>query len=133
MSKKCEMKQLESPFEYLRRKDGSAFEAETVVNWYKARAYVLDKLKDVAFGVGSGKHLQVVLDGDSPRMLSVARQVALSAHFVNFDEDAEDEGKHRTVITIVSKRADIVEELEKEEFLSNLPKCCKLNPIGLQM
>ena len=126
MRNKREMKQLESPFEYLRRKDGGAFEAETVVNWYKARAYVLDKLKDVAFGVGSGQHLHVVLDGDSPRMLSVARQVALSAHFVNFDEDAELEAKHRTVITIVSKRDDIVEELEKEEFLSNLPKCCML-------
>lgn len=132
MSNRHEMKQMESPFEYLRRKDGSAFETETVMNWYKARAYVLDKLKDVAFGVGSGQHLQVVLDGDSPRMLSVARQVALSAHFVNYDEDAELEAKHRTVITLVSERANIVEELEKEEFLSNLPKCCMLTIFDLK-
>ena len=43
-------KQLEKPFEYLRRKDGTSFPKETVNRWYEARAYVLDKLKDVAIG-----------------------------------------------------------------------------------
>lgn len=119
-------KQLESPFEYLRRKDGSAFEADVILNWYKARAYVMDKLKEVAFGPDSRDHLHVVLCGDSLRMLSVARQVALSSHFANFDDEADDALKNRTVITVVSRKPDIVAELEKEEYLCNLPKYCKL-------
>ena len=126
MNNKHKQRQLESPFEYLRRKDGSVFETETINNWYKARAFVLDKLKEVAFGVGSKQHLHVVLTGDSPRMLAVVRQIALSAHYVNFDEDAPDENKNRTVITLVSQRADIIEELQKEEYLCNLPKICKI-------
>lgn len=126
MNNKHKQRQLESPFEYLRRKDGSVFETETINNWYKARAFVLDKLKEVAFGVGSKQHLHVVLTGDSPRMLAVVRQIALSAHYVNFDEEAQDGMKNRTVITLVSRRATIIEELQQEEYLCNLPKICKI-------
>lgn len=117
----------EKPFEYMRRmENGSPFETETVKNWYIARAYVLEKLKDVAFKPDSNAHLHVVVNGDSPLMLSVARQVALSAHYLNFQEDNEDETcRNRTVITIVSRNPNIKEELMKEEFLCNLPKYCK--------
>ena len=39
---------LEKPFEYLRRQEnGKPFEADVVKNWYIARAYVLELLKDV--------------------------------------------------------------------------------------
>ena len=77
----------EQPFEYLKRKaTGEKFEKEVYDNWYIARAFVLDKLEDVVFEVDSGEHLRVVVQGDSPLMLSVVRQVALSAHYVNYDE-----------------------------------------------
>ena len=115
----------EKPFEYLRRmENGEKFGEETVKNWYIARAFVLDKLRDIAFNPGSNAHLHVVVADDSPLMLSVARQVALSAHYLNFEED-NSTCHNRTVITIVSKNPDIRKELEKEEYLCNLPKYCK--------
>lgn len=117
---------IEKPFEYLRRKNGDAFSDETINNWYVARAYVLEKLKNVAIGMGSDAHLHAIVTGDSPMMLSVVRQVALSAHHANFDE------RHpiRTVITIVSKSPQLVDELQKEEYLCNLPLYCTLSVNG---
>ena len=120
-------KQLEKPFEYLRRKDGSAFPSETINRWYEARAYVLDKLKDVAIEPKSEEHLHVVVTSDSPLMLSVVRQVALSAHYANFDEPT---GRYRTVTTLVSKNKEIVEVLKKEEYLGNLMDYCKYSLFG---
>lgn len=120
--------QWEKPFQLLRRMDGSEYSDEIILNWYKARAYVLDKLRDVAIGPNSGEHLHVVVIGDSPLMLSVARQVALSAHYANFEEhDAKGTLTccNRTVITIVSQNENIVEELKKEEYLCNLLDLCK--------
>lgn len=117
----------EKPFEYLRRKEnGERFGTEIVKGWYIARAYVLRQLTEnhPCFAPNSNAHLQVVLDGDSAEMLFVARQVALSAHYVNFD-DEDEQRRHRTVISIVSHRPDIKAELEKEEYLCNLPKYAK--------
>ena len=128
----------ESPFQYLRRKkvEGqieTEFTPETIDNWYKARAYVLDKLKDVAYTPGSSEHLHAVILGDTPLMLSVARQVALSAHFINYNEDNEDESqRNRTVITIVSQDETIEQTLIKEEYLGNLPKYCKTVIYGVE-
>ena len=62
----------EKPFEFLKRKDGDSFSAETIKNWYIARAYVLEKLKDVAICQGSKEHLEVTIASDSPLMLCVA-------------------------------------------------------------
>lgn len=121
----------EQPFQYLSRKKGGQFDPSVVENWYKAREYVLDKLKDVAFGVNSDEHLQAVVLGDSPLMLSVARQVALSAHFLNYDEENIDESRRkRTVITIESQDADILQKLQQEEYLCNLPNYCKRDIYG---
>ena len=40
----------ERPFEYLRRREnGSRFENQVVKNWYIARAFILDKLSNIAF------------------------------------------------------------------------------------
>ena len=116
----------EKPFGYLKRKEGGDFSAETINNWYVARAYVLYKLKDVAICQDSKEHLHVVITNDSPMMLCVARQVALSAHYANYDE------KHpnRTLITIVSNSNQILEELAKEEYLCNLPLYCKISLNG---
>lgn len=120
----------EMPFEYLRRKeDGNKFSDEIIRNWYIARAFVLDQLKEkeVGFEPESKAYLHVVVDGDSPIMLSIVRQVALSAHFINFQEGSETaEALNRTIITLVSKNPDIIEELEKEEYLCHLPYFCKV-------
>lgn len=121
------MKLQEKPFECLRRmENGNHFEDDIVKNWYIARAYVLERLKGVALGSNLNEHLHVVILGDSPMMLSVVRQVALSAHYINYNEENEDESRrNRTVITLVSKNPDIRKELEKEEYLCNLPRYCK--------
>lgn len=118
----------EKPFEYLRRKNGECYTSETIRNWYIARAFVLDKLKDVCICQGMKERLHVVINGDSPLMLSVARQVALSAHYANFDERHH----NRSVITIVSKDAQTFEELQKEEYLCNLPRYCKCSVNGTE-
>lgn len=115
-------KQLEKPFEYLKRKDGSGFSTDIIKNWYEARAYVLDKLKNTAFPPGSKSHLHVVVTTDTPLMLSAIRQVALTAHYPNFEETT---GKNRSLITLVSQNPQIIEELSKEEYLGNLPTVCK--------
>lgn len=121
-------KQLEKPFEYLRRKkeegekEGAKFDDEIIKNWYRARAYVLERLKDIAFKPDDKKHLHVVLNGDSDLMLAVARQVALSAHYINHDEENIEENKrNRTVITIVNQnKEDILKTLKDESCLCNL-------------
>ena len=126
-------KQLEKPFEYLKHKDGSPFSPEIVNHWYEARAYVLDKLKDVAIGPDSSNHLHVVVTSDTPLMLAAVRQVGLSAHYPNFD-DLKDGNK--TVITLVSGNERIMDELAKEEYLSNLSYYCintKYTDIELQI
>ena len=117
---------IEKPFEFLKRKNGKGFSSDTIKNWYIARAYVLEKLKDVAICQGSKEHLEVTIASDSPLMLCVARQVALSAHYANFDETSP----IRTVITLVSKNTQIIKELQKEEYLCNLPLFCKLTVNG---
>lgn len=129
----------EQPFEYLRRNETSEFFAEkTVENWYVARAFVLSKLEDISFAPGTNKHLHVVILGDSPIMLAVLRQVALSAHYPNFVEYDQYNRlvcKNRTVITLVSdKDANyILKELRKEEVLCNLLDYSKYSLYGVVM
>lgn len=119
----------ERPFELLKKKTGEEFSYETIRNWYIARAFVLEKLKDkeeeCPFSPDSNDYLHVVLTGDDDRMLSVARNVTLYAHYLNFDEDCEDASYRRTVITIITKDRDIKNKLLKEEYLCNLPLYCK--------
>lgn len=126
----------ERPLEYLRRKaDGQPFPEETIKNMYVARAYVLDLLKDTAIAPDSSEHLHIAVQGDSPLMLAVARQLALSCHFVNYREN-DVFGRlacaNRTVVTIVTSgdAANIISELRKEEYLCNLLQCCKYTVAG---
>lgn len=119
----------EKPFGMLRKSDGQPFSEETVKNWYIARSFVLEQLakmeEKIAITPNSNNHLHVVVRGDHARMLAIVRQVALFAHYVNFDEENEDvTKKNRTVITIVSHDPDIREKLMAEEYLCNLPKYC---------
>lgn len=122
----------ERPFEYLRRKSpqtgevGTLFDEGIISNWYKARAFVLAKLGLVSFTPGEDAHLHVIVLDDDPLMLSVVRHVALYSHFVNHDETNPNESfRNRTIISLVSENPDILTELQREEFLCNLPKYCK--------
>lgn len=126
----------ECPFEYLTRKNShETFSKEIVRNWYIARAFVLDKLKGISFAPDSGGHLHAVIDGDSPLMQAVVRQLALSAHYINFVEhDSADRlvCRNRTSLTLITQKdaADILVDLEKEENLCNLLKYCKHSVFG---
>lgn len=126
----------EKPFEFLRRqKTNEPFSEEIVRNWYVARAFVLEKLAGVSFAPGTSGHLHVEIDGDSPMMLAVLRQVALTAHYPNYVEyDQYDRlvCRNRTVITMVSKKKpeEILSELNKEECLGNLLGYCKYSVYG---
>lgn len=119
----------EKPFELLRKKNGEKFSEETIREWYVTRSFVLQKLTENEYNhpflPGSKEQLHVVLCGDDSRMLSVARQFAMYAHFLNFDEDGDDGILRRTIITIVSRDKFIKERLSSEEYLCNLPQYCR--------
>ena len=135
MSKRKERDTTEKElFQYLKHKDLSPYAESTINNWYIARKYVLSKLDDVIIGPESGEHLHAVIYDDKrdELMLCVLRQVALSAHYANFDEVFDDEApppiykcKNRSVITFVTDRKDVEKELEREEYLSKLLECCE--------
>lgn len=130
------MKYRERPFEYLRRKKAAAdsedsFDQATISNWYKARLFVLDKLSTLTLTPEEDAHLHVIVLDDDDLMLSVIRHVALYSHFANFNETFPDESRrNRTVITLVSENKGILAKLKKEEFLCNLPNCCKCSYLG---
>lgn len=101
--------------------------SESVENWYVARHYVLDILQFGRFSISpsSSKHINIIIDGVSDLMLCIARQIALVAHYPNFDETS---GSNRTVITILfdsSSEPEIVNKVSREEYLCNLPTLCK--------
>ena len=126
---------IERPFEFLRRKkataEGAKFDDSTVSNWYKARAFVLDQLEKITIRPGEDAYLHVIVLGDDELMLAVVRQVALSAHFPNYDEENPDERKRkRVIITLVSQKENIIDLLMQEEYLCNLPKYCKYTLYG---
>lgn len=112
------------------------FSDEVINGWYSARKYVLEQLstnKDMgAEGIppSSSDRVHVVIFHKGPMALYVARQVALVAHFPNFKEGdgKKKNSKNCTKITILYNRIkhpDILKELEKDEYLCNLPKVCK--------
>lgn len=101
--------------------------SESVENWYVARHYVLDILQFGRFSISpsSSKHINIIIDSTSDLMLCIARQIALVAHYPNFDETS---GSNRTVITILfdsSSEPEIVNKISREEYLCNLPTLCK--------
>ena len=125
----------ERPFEFLKYKDGRPYSDDTVRNMYIARAFVLNLLKDVTISPDSDTHLHVMVDGDSPMMLSVVRQLSLSAHFINFveyDIFGKLACKNRTLITLASKKEPeaVVAELQKDEYLCNLLAQCRYTVFG---
>ena len=125
-------KPLERPFKYLKRKQpiigknykkDDSFDDDIIKNWHRARAFVLDKFENVSISPNDSKHLHVIVDGDSALMLSVVRQIALTAHFPNYDEEHL---KNRTVVSIISEKDEaLIGELKAEEYLCNLLDICK--------
>ena len=131
---------LDNVFKQLKRlNDNETFSAETINNWNKARKYVLNvlpkkekcsPLTGIGFSPSSSEHLHVIVIGISDLMLCIARQIALIAHYPNFNEDG---GGNRTVITILYNSSDleenksksIIDHISKEEYLCNLTLLCK--------
>lgn len=125
-------KPLERPFNYLKRKKsiigkpyqvGDSFDDNIIKNWYRARAFVLNKFESICISPNDNKHLHVIVDGDSALLLSVVRQIALTAHFPNYDEEHL---QNRTVVSIISEKDEaLIGELKSEEYLCNLLDICK--------
>lgn len=125
-------KPLECPFKYLKRKQpiigkdykkDDSFDDDIIKNWYRARAFVLDKFESISISPNDSRRLHVIVDGDSALMLSVVRQIALTAHFPNYDEEHR---KNRTVVSIVSNKGEaLIDVLKQEEYLCNLLDICK--------
>lgn len=135
MGKVKETNDPESPFEYLRRSNGKAFDEQTVKNWYIAREYVLDKLGKVEIGPDCENRLHVVINDEDKddMMLAVLRQVALTVHFANFVENDKFDNRvcyNQTIITFISKRKDLLNDLKDEGCLWNLMDYCTYSYYG---
>lgn len=113
------------------------FTEGTAVGWQMARNYVLTQLYKNnncgAEGIPPSStdyvHAIVHYHGE-PMPLFVARHVALAAHFPNFNEGngRTQKPSNCTVISILYNRnthPDIMDILQKEEYLCNLPKVSK--------
>lgn len=108
-------------------KDGDSTEL-----WLRARHYVLDILAPLdgdGIKMDSKDHVHVVLENTSDLMLAIARQIALIAHYANYDEE---NGKNRTVIafcnckdiTSFTDKKVITKKLESQYF-GNLLQFCQ--------
>ena len=107
------------------------FASDIIEGWYRARKYVMNLLeKDSFLRNSSQNQAHVVIPYTSKMALFIARQIALVAHFPDFNEgDGKTYGpSNHTVITILYNREthpDIIKELRREEYLCNLPDVCK--------
>lgn len=116
----------EDLFRFINKKDGSQIDENIKKCWYEARAYVLHNLPEweskIKIGKDSPHHLCFIIHcfciDDEPLMFSVVRQLALSAHYINFDEV---NGRNATEIIILCNDMERVADILKgEEYLSNL-------------
>lgn len=108
------------------------FAASTVSNWYAGREFILRAMESNssfgANGVAANDFggIHVTAAGTSSLVMAALRQLALSAHFLNYEEDTH---ANRTVITLLYNRTrhpDIVGLLRAEENLCHLPDYCKI-------
>jgi len=98
---------------------------------YQARKFTSNLFNTIkGIGPKSNVSMNFVFEGNSDGMKAVMRQVALRAHFPNFNESCR---RHRSIYTIVLdtiKSEDHLKEsvslLSGDECLGNLPKYCKL-------
>lgn len=102
--------------------------------WYKARHYVLNimpPLDGAGIGPDSGKRVHVVVNGSSPLMMAVVRQICLLTHYPNFDEET---GRNRTLITISDDDAHkAYNALKTTRFLGALLDYCHCTVDGRTM
>lgn len=81
--------------------------------WYRARHYVLKTLAPIdkdGIDYKSSDHVHVILENTSDILQAVARQIALIAHYPNYQEC---KGKNRTVITFCECK-DIMLDTDKK-------------------
>lgn len=127
----------ENLFKYLNKKDGTPINDEVKNCWYEARAYVLHNLPvwegEKGMGKDSCKHLEFVVEGTSTLMLSLVRQIALSAHYTNFN-DAD--GGNATIINIAcnnNEKGMVETLLRSEECVANLYDMCNENFVDVKI
>lgn len=123
-------------FKYLNRnndQDNPVIEEKIKKYWYEARAYV-SKMLPIWEGEGginkdSKKLLHFVVKDINERTLAVARQIALMAHYTNFnDYDKETSDETATHITFIYNQGEkdkVTKMIEDEAFLGNLFHYCK--------
>lgn len=96
--------------------------------WLIARNFVLGVLPPLD-GAGIShdcpKFVHVIVEGYSSKMMAVVRQIALIAHYANYDEET---GRNKTVITICIGSDKNPEKVEREiienGYLGNLLQYC---------
>lgn len=122
---------LESPLGYIRHSS-----EDVVLNWYKARAFVLHLIQDE---LSKSKEMipcwHFVMKNDSSLMLAVVRHLALYAHFITYEECdklGNPTRNNKTVITLCTqkKAEEIGTILKTEDNLYNLPKYCEMTIFG---
>lgn len=92
--------------------------------WRFARSIILthtSPLANVSIGIRSTKHLHVVIPEVTSVTAALARQVALYAHYPNFNDES---GENCTIVTFVTNRVKEA-HTELEVYLGNLYKYCR--------
>lgn len=80
---------------------------------YMARHIILDRIKPLdADGIwcDSTKYVRAVIIGSDSLSLHLVRQLALACHYPNFNDE---NGSHRTVLTIVDPHSESRDDVEK--------------------
>ena len=98
-------------------------EPETSDLWYKARHYVLDYMDTLdgdGIKINDSKHVHVVFDELNRNTLAVARQIALIAHYPNFNEKT---CQNRTLITFYNSQSESdisINNIEEVKFINRI-------------
>lgn len=110
---------------------------EFVGNWYLARAYVDSELSEQLCRFdekGKVKEpLHLTVDGASPMMCAIVRELILRAHYYDFIEPADNQyKKNPSLITILCKEGleqKVEEQLLSTPFLGNYLHYCWEEPL----
>lgn len=99
---------------------------DVVDNWYRAREYVTKNLTEKMCRINAQGQftppLHIVVEGTSPLMCAVIREIILRAHYYDFDEKTE---KNVSRITVHCENVGKAEEtLLNTPFLGNYLRYC---------
>jgi len=132
----------ETPFVYLKKRNGEKYDKTIISDWLTARQFVLDllKMKELSISPEDNCHLEVTIrygkDKNNWALLSsIVRHISLYAHYPNFAE-RDVYGNllcsNRTVITLLcSDCKEVLTMLSNEEYLGNLLEYCKYTIDGI--